>query len=131
MGWKDNQKKNIFNRSQLGLYKKYYALKHNIDPKMIETQFMIFKRKIWENSEYPQPRVSKFDPPTGTASQNKYSKLLDNFVNLCFVDGEYNTERKYPIAKYAASCKWCPYKDHPDNLCPKWEKKRKNKMLEG
>ena len=122
-GWKDNKKKDIFTRAQLGLYKYYFAKKHNVAISNITTEFIILKRKVWENSDFPQPRVSKFEPPTGTASINKYVKLVNDFINVGFNDdGTHNIERKYPIAKYVKSCKYCAFKDPGENQCPKWKK---------
>jgi hypothetical protein len=113
----------------LGLYKKYFSLINGIPIDNIETQFIIFKRKIWENSDFPQPRTSKYNPPSGKVSLNKYSKLMDEFIQTCFTeDGKYDETKDYPVAKYAASCKWCPYKNHETIICPKWEKKRKKKL---
>ena len=64
-GWSDNDKRDDTKISQVLLYKQYFAQQFNVDVEKIEVEFFIVKRKIWEQSEYPIPRVQSFKPASG------------------------------------------------------------------
>ena len=85
-GWSDYDKKDDIKISQILLYKQYFASQFNVDVEKIEVEFFIVKRKIWEQSEYPIPRIQNFKPASG---KNKSKQALDNFNNFikdCFDD---------------------------------------------
>lgn len=118
-GWKDEKKKE--NGDQLRIYKKYYAKQHNLDINNIDVAYFIIKRKIYENSEYPQRRIQVYIPPSGKVSMNKTENELNNFINRTFTsDGKYNTEYQYPAITGIdnKNCKYCPFKENFE-LCPK------------
>jgi len=79
--------------------------------------FFIVKRKIYENAEFPIPRIQEFVPANGKTKVKKAFESLENFVKECFTpEAKYNTERTYQ--KNLSACKYCPYKDRED-LCDK------------
>lgn len=119
-GWKDWDKKDQTKTDQLLLYKIYFSRQYNIPIDQIDVQFIILKRKIDEDSMYPQRRVQTFNPSQGSISYNKTLKSFEAFINQCFLpDGSYNTEREYlAISKEGWNCKFCEFKDRED-LCPK------------
>ena len=55
---------------QLTLYKKYYAIKHNINPDIIETHFALLKRTSKKG------RVEIFRVSSGNRKTNNASNLL-------------------------------------------------------
>jgi len=117
-GWSDYDKKDDIKISQILLYKQYFATQFNVDVEKIEVEFFIVKRKIWENSEYPIPRIQNFKPASG---KNKSKQALDNFNS--FIKDCFNDVGKPQIKSYLKnvgekSCKWCPYNDKQD-LCNK------------
>ena len=83
-GWNKYQKKDKFKTAQLLLYKKFYSKKtgHPIDK--IDVEYVILKRKLWENTDFPQKRIQKFSPANGKPSINRVSKQLDEFINGAF-----------------------------------------------
>ena len=116
-GWDDKTKKDELKQFQLILYKYYFSKLHNIPEDNIEVEFFIVKRKIWEESEYPQSRIQEFAPPSGKIKVKKALSAFNNFIEQCFNnDGTYkNTEHQFTPNK---NCQYCPFNDKKD-LCPK------------
>lgn len=115
MGWTQDQKSDPTKVGQLLLYKTFFAQQEGVEIENISVEFVILKRVISENSPYPIPRVSKFEPPNKTPSLNKNWDRFQLFVDSAFDDeGNYITEQSPKPSKDA--CKWCKFKDKPD-LC--------------
>jgi hypothetical protein len=116
-GWNNDTKKDELKQFQLILYKHYFSKSHNIPEDEIEVEFFIVKRKIWEESEYPQSRIQEFAPPSGKIKVKKALSAFNNFIEQCFnSDGTYkNTEHPFTPNK---NCQYCPFNDKKD-LCPK------------
>jgi len=109
-GWNDYAKKDESKISQVIMYKKFYSeyYKHPIDK--IEVEFLILKRKLLENVNYPQKRIQKFSPPSGATSLKSITKLLNDFIDNCFtVEGDYNINKKYLKTEDIKKCKFCPF----------------------
>ena len=119
-GWNDYNKQDQTKVDQVLLYKSFYAKQYNIDPEMIDVEFIILKRKVNEQSEFPQYRVQVFRPTQGKIAFAKAVQRFDTFVKSCFLpDGTFNTAYAY-IAKKGIdgkSCNFCQYKDN-HTLCP-------------
>lgn len=114
-GWTQSQKTDPMKVGQLLLYKRFFAQQRMLDEKDISVEFVMLKRTIMENSQFPIPRVSKFEPPNGTPSLNKMWDRFENFISTCFDEqGEYITEQKATPSKEA--CRWCVYRDKKE-LC--------------
>ena len=117
-GWSDNEKRDDQKVAQILLYKEYFAQQFGWDVEQIEVEFFIVKRKIYEQAEYPIPRVQSFKPASG---KNKRRQTIENFNT--FVKDCFNEVGKPQIKSYLKnvgekSCKWCPYKDSLE-LCDK------------
>jgi hypothetical protein len=115
-GWTQYQKSDKTKISQLLLYKKFVTELFGVDPSMVRVEYIILKRVISENSPYPIPRVSSFEPPHGKPSVNRAWVDFEAFLNDCF-DGEGNY--KTDTIKHKASpsaCKYCVFRDKKD-LC--------------
>jgi len=115
-GWSDNDKKNENKIAQVLLYKEYFAKQYDTDVENIEVEFIIVKRKIYENAEYPIPRTQMFTPASGKSKRKQALENFQNFITNCF--DEFG---KYQIKSYIKnigekSCKWCPYRDNKE-LC--------------
>ena len=109
-GWNKWQKKDENKTQQLLLYKQFYAKQYNHPIDKIEVEYFIVKRRLWENAMYPQKRVQKFSPSSGTVSMNKVAKRLDTFLDLAFDDnGEQITENIIATPSKKA-CKWCEFR---------------------
>lgn len=116
-GWSDKEKKDDNKVNQILFYKKFYSKALNVPEDKIDVKFFIVKRKIYENTEFPIPRIQEFVPASGKIKVKKAYESLENFVKECFTpDAKYITDRVY--IKNKSGCKYCPYNDRPD-LCDK------------
>jgi hypothetical protein len=110
-GWKDYAKKDELKISQLLLYKRFFSKQFEVSEDDIDVKFMICKRKVWEDSPYPIPRVQHFIPANGTAKVNKAISDFQEFINECYgpsslVEGK--TFNKTP-GKNFNNCRFCPF----------------------
>jgi len=111
MGWNKWMKKDENKTQQLLLYKQFYSKQYNHPIDKIEVEYFIVKRKLYENAMFPQKRVQKFSPASGTVSMNKVAKRLDTFLDLAFDDeGNRISENIIPTPS-KKSCKWCEFKN--------------------
>jgi len=109
-GWNKWMKKDENKTQQLLLYKQFYAKQYNHPIDKIEVEYFIVKRKLWENAQFPQKRVQKFSPASGTVSMNKVAKRLNTFLDLAFDnDGNKVSENIIPTPSKKA-CKWCEFR---------------------
>lgn len=118
-GW-NNEKKDDNKLAQLILYKHWFSKQYNIPEENIEVEFFIVKRKIFENSEYPQSRIQIFSPPSGKIKTNKALSSLNEFINTVFsTDGSFKENKYHPNP--SPLCNFCPFNNNPD-LCSKNQK---------
>ena len=118
-GWNKYQKADKNKTDQLLLYKKFYSQQHDVPMDRIEVEYFIVKRKLWENTDFPQKRIQTFIPANGTPSINKVNSRLDAFMEDCFTDdGEYRDDHTYSKLPSKKNCRWCEFKDKPE-LCDK------------
>lgn len=110
MGWKDYQKNDENKTSQIILYKKFYSEQNNISVDKIDVEFIILKRKLYENVDFPQKRIQRFTPASGKPTINKVTEKLNKFIETCFTDiGQYNESREYNKADTEKKCKYCEF----------------------
>ena len=110
MGWNKWQKKDENKTQQLLLYKQFYSKQYNHPVDKIEVEYFIVKRKLYENVDWPQKRVQKFSPASGTVSMNKVNKKLLEFVDKAFDDeGEHKDDMIATPSKKA--CRFCEFKN--------------------
>ena len=93
-GWDSRKKAEPMVTYQLTLYKHYFAKKHNIDPKNIETHFALLKRTAKKNN------VEFFRVTSGP-------KKTQNALNL-LLKAVYNISKKRFI-KNRLACKGCEF----------------------
>ena len=109
-GWNKWQKKDENKTQQLLLYKQFYSEQYNHPVDKIEVEYFIVKRKLWENIDFPQKRVQKFVPASGTPSMNKVAKRLDLFLETAFTDeGKHKTDKIFALPSKKA-CRWCEFR---------------------
>lgn len=112
-GWSSYEKDDIVKQSQLRLYKALYSKKYNIPLSTIDIEFFILKRKLYENSPFPQSHIQIFVP---THTQEKIIEtigLFSEFIRNCFTqDGQYKPDMKHPKmpGKNNKNCKYCIHK---------------------
>lgn len=115
-GWSDKDKKDELKQSQLILYKKLFSEQYNFPIENIEIEFLIVRRKIFEEGDFPQKRIQEFIPASGKVKLNKVSILLNDFVNSIFnTDGSFKGV-DLPKNPSKHNCRFCPYVDNQD-LC--------------
>jgi len=113
-GWDKEKKGDPSTKNQLLLYKKALCDVYQLSPEEINTEYMIFRNTVPENSEFPVKRIQIVSPANGKNSMNKFSNTMKEFIENCFLpDGSRNPD----ISRYAKttnnqSCRWCPYKKH-------------------
>jgi hypothetical protein len=120
-GWNKYQKADNLKSAQLVAYKNYFSQQFGVSKDNIEIEFFIVKRKISEDSMFPQKRIQQHIPASGTVTQKKVQRLIDEFVSHCFDEaGEKRTDSKYVAVagKGAKNCKYCPFKEDYVQ-CPK------------
>jgi RecB family exonuclease len=93
-GWKAEKKGSPMVTYQLTYYKKYFAEKNDIDPKMVETHFCLLKRTAKTNA------VELFRVTSGPRKTNNALKLLHDCV--------YNADTGNHI-KNKLSCTYCDF----------------------
>ena len=117
-GWK-KEKTDPMKRGQLLFYKKFIAEKYGVSIDMVDVEFIIIKRLVWENSDFPTKYIQRFEPPSANVSINRIFKQVDLFISECFnKDGSYNTEGTYEKLGVNTKCKWCEFAKKPE-ICDK------------
>tara|TARA_B100001996_G_scaffold362620_1_gene330278 strand:- start:443 stop:1306 length:864 start_codon:yes stop_codon:yes gene_type:complete len=107
--WTDFHKKNFYKKSQLLLYKQFYSEKFDVPLDKIDVYFLILKRKIAKQSDFPISRLQRFEPANGKVSVNKTMKAFHEFRELIFDSkGNHRTDRDY-AAKPGSACKFCEF----------------------
>lgn len=119
-GWNKYEKANKVKVSQLVLYKSYFAKQYGYDVEKIHINYFIVKRKLLEESLFPQKRVQEFAPSSGKVTRKQLQTQIDDFVKEAFnADGTRNTNREYvAFTNNNKNCKYCDYFDKHE-LCPK------------
>ena len=116
-GWNEKAKKDENKQFQILLYKNFYSKQFGINEDNIEVEFVILKRKIFEESLYPQSRIQEYAPPSGKIKMKKATTALDKFLEACFnPDGTYK-DVDHPITPNK-NCQYCPF-DGKKEFCNK------------
>lgn len=118
-GWNKHTKKDINTTMQLLLYKILYSKLNNVDINKIHVEYLILKRKLYENVEFPQKRTVGFKPASGKVTIKKINNRYDAFINSCYSNtGEYNFSGTFPKIPIAGNCRKCPFNKNK-TLCDK------------
>lgn len=114
LGWNNYQMEDLAKSSQVVLYKALYSKKHNVPLSMIDVEFFIMKRKLYENARFRQSRVQIFVPEATQKEVTRVVEHFNQFITECFKpDGTYNDDRAlYPKipGKNKTNCKYCLHK---------------------
>ena len=118
-GWNSYAKNDSKTTSQLILYKALYSAMYKVDPKDISVEYMILKRKLYEDIPYPQKQIQKYIPASGKPTMNKVVNHFQFFVESCFTsDGSHDTTAVFPKIATSNNCRFCEFKNKPE-LCSK------------
>jgi hypothetical protein len=112
--WGKDQKQDKVKHSQLILYKKFFSEQFNFPIENIKVTFFIVKRKICEQSEFPQSRIQTFSPTSGKNSVNQCMKTLNEFVKKTYTSSgtHINTNHSPTPNK---NCTYCVF--NKTHLC--------------
>ena len=109
-GWGDKEKKDQIKQFQILLYKSFFSEQFGVPEENIDVEFFIVKRKIWEESEFPQKRIQQFAPANGKTKVKKAKTALGTFIEETFdLDGSYKTV-SYQATPSKWACAYCPYR---------------------
>ena len=86
MGWNKYQKADKNKTNQLLLYKQFFAKERDIPIDKIDVEYLILKRRLYENMDFPQKRIQTFTPASGKPSINRVLKRLQEFMDECYDD---------------------------------------------
>tara|TARA_R110002020_G_scaffold21575_7_gene73285 strand:+ start:9463 stop:10326 length:864 start_codon:yes stop_codon:yes gene_type:complete len=118
MGWK-KEKTDPMKRGQLLFYKKFIADRYNVDISMVDVEFIIIKRIVWDKGDWPVKWIQRFEPPSAGVSINRIFKQVDLFISECFnKDGSYKTDGNFEKLGVNTKCKWCEFAKSPE-ICDK------------
>lgn len=115
-GWGDREKKDEIKQFQILLYKNYFSEQFGVPIDNIDVKFFILKRKIWEESEFPQKRIQEFAPANGKTKVKKAKTALTDFIeNIFNADGTFKTTN-FQAQPSKSNCMFCPFKNKKE-LC--------------
>lgn len=113
-GWNQYMKQDETKYSQILLYKALYSKQFNVPLHMVDVEFFILKRKLYENVNFPQSKIQKFIPENGNGPIVSTLNGFSEFIKSCFnEDGTYkNDATLYPKTPgdRKKNCKYCPHK---------------------
>ena len=109
--WYDSKKKDENKLAQLLLYKIIFANIYQFPIDNINVKFLILKRKINTEGDFPEKRFQEFIPASGKNKRGKAELLLQNFADSVFTDNGIKKTDKFKKNITKDSCMFCPYKD--------------------
>ena len=107
MGWNKYMKADKNKTNQLLLYKHFMAKQLDISIDKIDVEYLILKRRLYENMMYPQKRIQQFSPASGKPSINRVMSRLDEFINECFDDKGNVIANEYEKCEKHLKCRSC------------------------
>ena len=114
-GWNNKVKKDEEKQFQLILYKKYFSEQFGIPEKDIDIEFLITRRKVYVDGEYPQKRIQEFRPASGRNKLAKATRVLNEFIEAVFNKKGYK-DKNYGPQPSKWNCSFCPFKEN-QKLC--------------
>jgi hypothetical protein len=107
MGWNKYMKADKIKTNQLLLYKYFFSKEREIPIDKIDVEYLILKRKLYENFDYPQKRLQTFSPASGKPSINKVMNRLQEFIDECFDDEGTVINKDYEKCEKHKKCRLC------------------------
>jgi hypothetical protein len=107
MGWNKYMKADKNKTNQLLLYKHFMAKQLEISEDKIDVEYLILKRRLYENMMYPQKRIQAFSPASGKPSVNKVMNRLQEFIDECYDDKGKIIAHDYEKCEKHLKCRNC------------------------
>jgi hypothetical protein len=117
-GWSKYEKNNETKMSQILLYKRFFSKQYKVPEEKIVPRFIILKRKLWEQAEFPQRRVQVHLPPHGVNKMKVAVGKIENFLNDVYSEDGKFIDKNYAKNPSPNNCRFCPFNDSPE-LCDK------------
>lgn len=119
-GWNKWQKADRTKLDQLVLYKRFYHMLFKVPMANIDVEFIVLKRRLYEDMNFPQQRIQRITPVTGKMMVKEVETSFIDFVKDGFTEtGEYNRDKPYikNPGNNKKNCKYCPFKgtEHCDS----------------
>ncbi len=113
-GWSEYDKK-ADKIKQLLFYKEYFSSIYNVPKDKIKVSYVILKRKLLENCDYPQKQIVEFEPAHGVYKIKDAINSMSEFINNCYnKDGSFIDKNHIPNSN-KNSCRFCEFSKN--NLC--------------
>ena len=111
-GW-HSEKSDKHKTNQVLLYKYFLSKQFNIDIDTIDVEYLIVKRKLPENQEFPamSKRIQTFIPANKKPSINSAVKDVENFCKDVLLETGGYQQKDYTATPSEKSCKWCVFRD--------------------
>ena len=107
MGWNKYMKADKNKTNQLLLYKHFMSKQLEISEDKIDVEYLILKRRLYENIIYPQKRIQAFSPASGKPSVNKVMTRLQEFMDECYDDKGKIISHDYEKCEPHKKCRMC------------------------
>ena len=107
MGWNKYMKADKNKTNQLLLYKHFMAKQLDISVDKIDVEYLILKRRLYENIIYPQKRIQTFSPASGKPSINRVMNRLQEFIDECFDKKGKIVSKDYEKCEPHKKCRLC------------------------
>jgi len=113
-GWNHYQRDDESKTAQILLYKAFFSRKYNVNIDMIDVEFFILRRKLWENYSFPQSRIQTFIPKNNQPQVARALNIFADFITECFTpEGKFTDNHSVFLknpGKAKKNCKYCPHK---------------------
>jgi hypothetical protein len=107
MGWNKYQKADKNKTNQLLLYKQFFAKEREIPIDKIDIEYLILKRRLYENMDFPQKRIQVFSPASGKPSINRVITRLQEFMTECYDEDGNIIDNDYQKCEKHKKCRMC------------------------
>ncbi len=107
MGWNKYQKADKNKTNQLLLYKYFFSQERDIPIDKIDVEYLILKRRLYENMDFPQKRIQTFSPASGKPSINKVMNRLQEFIDECYDENGNIIPLEYEKCEKHKKCRLC------------------------
>jgi len=117
-GWNSETKKDENKIAQLILYKEFLARQFQLDVEKININYIILKRKIPEDPEFPAMgrRIQEFSPPSGKIKRGKILTNVQKFLTEAFTEEGQYRDKPYKAIPNKKNCRFCPFQG--TQYCP-------------
>ena len=125
-GWNPYEMKDFSKNSQLLIYKKYFSKMYNVSMDKIDVEFFIVKKKLLEDSRFPQKRVQLHSPTSGPIKIKELDGRVNEFLSVFNNEGEVKNNVSFNKTDNDNHCRFCIYKG--SKYCNKYPIDKENEL---